>query len=132
MGAFVAFDMIKRAGEAVSGARVLVLGASGAIGTVLLQLLRKHNGHVTAVCSGANAETVRRMGAHEAIDYTQKAVAEQLAAADKFAVVFDLVGGKEAQHDGEALLKPGGLYITAVGDRQWVGDRHLSCCEWFG
>ena len=65
-GAFVTFDMIKNAANAlVAGCRCLVLGASGALGTVMLQMLRKYDGHVVAVCSGANSETVLKMGANE-------------------------------------------------------------------
>jgi alcohol dehydrogenase len=136
MGAFVDFDMVKHAAIRLSGGcRCLVLGASGALGTVMLQMLRNYKdkgGHVTAVCSGANAETCKRMGADEAIDYTAKPFGEQLAGAEKFAVVFDFVGGKEVQRGAEPLLERGGLFITAVGGRQNVGDRKLTCGEFAG
>ena len=117
MGAFVDSAMIKLAGKAVSdGARCLVIGASGALGTVMVQLLhRKYKAHVTAVCSGKNVETVRRMGAHEVIDYTTQPFEEQLAAVDKFAVVFDFVGGTKVQDGAAPLIERGGLYVTAVG-----------------
>ena len=116
MGAFVASAMIKIAAKALStGGRCLVIGASGALGTVMVQLLKQYNGHVTAVCSGKHAETVRSLGAHEVIDYTTKPFGEQLAAADKFAVVFDFVGGIEVQDGAAPLLERGGLYVTAVG-----------------
>jgi NADPH:quinone reductase-like Zn-dependent oxidoreductase len=131
MGAFVDFDMIKHAAKAlaISGCRCLVLGASGALGTVMLQMLRKYKGHVTAVCSGANAEKVREMGADEVVDYTQQPFGVQLASAEKFNVVFDFVGGMEVQRGAEPLMESGGLYITAVGNRQNIGDRNLTCCE---
>lgn len=131
MGAFVNFNLIKNATEKLSG-RCLVLGASGALGTVLLQMLRKHNGHITAVCSGKNAESVRKMGANEVIDYTIKPFGEQLIAAEQFSVVFDFVGGKEMQRDAEKLLMRNGIYVTAVGPRQNVMDERLSCCSWLG
>jgi len=132
MGAFVDYDMITHAASALSeGCRCLVVGASGALGTVMLQMLRKYNGHITAVCSGTNAEMVQRMGANEVIDYTKKPFDEQLAAAEKFDVVFDFVGGKEIEGGAATLLKRGGFFITAVGDRKWVGDRHLTCGEFF-
>ena len=77
-----------------------VVGASGALGTVMVQLLSKQfKGQVTAVCSGKHAETVRKLGAHEVIDYTTKPFGEQLATAEKFAVVFDFVGGKVPDFD---------------------------------
>ena len=116
MGAFVDSSMLKLAAKAVSdGGRCLVVGASGALGTVMVQLLKKQKVHVTAVCSGNNAETVKKMGADEVIDYTAKPFGEQLAAADKFAVVFDFVGGIEVQKGAAPLLEPGGKYVTAVG-----------------
>lgn len=130
MGAFVDFDMVKQAAKALTvGCRCLVIGASGALGLVMLQMLRKYKGHVTAVCSGANAETCRQMGADEVVDYTARPFREQLASAEKFAVVFDFVGGTEVHHGAESLLESGGLFITATGDRQNVGDRQLTCCE---
>ena len=139
MGAFVDFDMIKQADKKLNrpgkGCRCLVLGASGALGTVMLQMLRKQEcGNVTAVCSGANAETCMRMGADATVDYTlAQPFGEQLAEADpkqqKFDVVFDFVGGKEVQKQAELVLESGGLYVTAVGDKQNIGDRRLSCCE---
>jgi len=135
MGAFVCSDMLKNAAEALaaSGCRCLVLGASGALGTVMLQLLRKHKAHVTAVCSGGNAETVKRMGADEAVDYTAaESFGEQLKSAKGFNVVFDFVGGKEVERGAGPLLGPGGKYVTAVGGLQNIGDRQLSCGEWFG
>ena len=117
MGAFVDSAMLELAAKALASGsgRCLVIGASGALGTVMLQLLRKYKGHVTAVCSGKNAETVRSMGAHEVIDYTTKPFGEQLAAVEKFGVVFDFVGGTEVQSSAAPLLERGGLYITAVG-----------------
>jgi len=118
MGAFVDSAMIKLVGKALSdgGGRCLVIGASGALGAVMVQLLHlKYKAHVTAVCSGKNADTVRRMGAHEVIDYTTQPFEEQLASAAKFAVVFDFVGGTEVQDSAAPLIEPGGLYVTAVG-----------------
>ena len=74
MGVFVDQAMIKLAKTKLSAGkpRCLVIGASGALGAVMLQLLKKYEAHVTAVCSGKNAETVRSAGAHEVIDYTSK------------------------------------------------------------
>jgi NADPH:quinone reductase-like Zn-dependent oxidoreductase len=99
----------------------------------MLQLLKRRKCHITAVCSGANAEAVTRLGADEAVDYTVKPFGQQLAEADKkFSVVFDFIGGREAQSMCEPLMEKGGMYVSAVGDRQYVGDRKLSCGEWSG
>jgi len=144
MGTFVSSDLYKRATKALAAAaggngqaqpRCLVVGASGGLGTVLLQILRNHKGsrvHITAVCRGANAEMVRRLGADEVVDYTKAPFGEQLAGADKFDVVFDYIGGTACERSARSLLRPGGAFITAVGPVQNVGDRQLGCCEWFG
>ena len=134
MAAHVSGDMLRLAtGLPVEGGRCLVLGASGGLGTVLLQLLRRRGGvHTAAVCSGANAETVRRLGADEVVDYKAAPFAEQLATADKFDVVFDFVGGAETQRSAAPLLRRGGQFITAVGPWQGLGDRKLSACEFTG
>ena len=142
MGAFVNSSMLKLATTALSGggSRCLVIGASGALGTVMLQLLNGKNlksspgYHVTAVCSGKNAEMVRSMGAHEVIDYTTGPFGDQLNrdGAEKFDVVFDFVGGKEAQNGAAPLLKRGGMYVTAVGRVKGWQFRKLTGGEFRG
>ena len=134
MGAFVDSSMIKLAKGALSSnsGRCLVIGASGALGTVMLQMLKQYKGHITAVCSGKHAETVRSLGAHEVIDYTSKPFGEQLAAAEKFAVVFDFVGGKEVQSGAAPLIERGGLYVTAVGRVKGWQFRKLTSGEFNG
>ena len=104
MGTLVSHDMIKHANKQLingNDCRALVVGASGAIGLVLLQMLKKKyaNVHVTAVCSGVNAEKCTTAGANDVVDYTVKPFGEQLVEkkATKFDVVFDLVGGKGRQ-----------------------------------
>ena len=81
MAGLVSGDMYRRASARLeSGARCLVLGASGGLGTVMLQLLHAHASdlHVVAVCSGRNAEMVRRLGADEVVDYTSAPFKDQL------------------------------------------------------
>ena len=131
MGAFVNGDMMKRAKSKLSaaGCRCLVVGASGALGTLMLQMLRKYNAHVTAVCSSGNVEMVKKMGADVAVDYTSKPFSEQLVDKEKFEVVFDFVGGKNIESQAAKLLTRGGLFITAVGDREHNTDKKLTCCE---
>ena len=135
MAGLVSGDMYRRASARLeSGARCLVLGASGGLGTVMLQLLHAHASdlHVVAVCSGRNAEMVRRLGADEVVDYTSAPFKDQLRDAASFDVVFDFVGGSETQRDATPLLRRRGQFITAVGPWQNLGDRKLSWCEWTG
>jgi NADPH:quinone reductase-like Zn-dependent oxidoreductase len=135
MGAFVGYDMMKCAATQLSGsARCLVIGASGSLGTVLLQMLRKKQAavHITAVCSGKNADMVRGLGAHKVVDYTINSFAEQLAAEEKYDVAFDFVGSKEVERSTASVLALGGLYVTAVGPTLYMSKHQtLSCCETF-
>ena len=140
MGAFISGDMYKRAKLSSSSQakyRCLVIGASGGLGLILLQLLSKHQGadvHVTAVCSGVNADMVSHSGANEVVDYQIQSFASQLimAKAAPFDVVFDFVGGVESERGAKKVIKRGGKFITACGPRSGIGDRTLTCCEWHG
>ena len=132
MGALVSFDIIKLAKKKLEGSdcRSLVIGASGGIGSVLLQMLKKYKGHITAVCSKDNAENCIKMGANEVVNYADKSFSEELAQKGKFDVIFDLVGGKEIEAQSKLLLKKGAMYVTAVGNNQYMAmDRVLSFGE---
>jgi NADPH:quinone reductase-like Zn-dependent oxidoreductase len=92
------------------GNKILIYGASGAVGTNAVQLASHHFGaDVTGVCSGANLDLVESLGAHQVIDYT-RADLPTIAAYD---VVFDAVG-KLAPAQARQVLKPGGIYINVL------------------
>jgi len=75
----------------MSGAtqRVLIIGASGGVGHLAVQIARAAGAHVTGVCSGRNVELVRRLGAHEVIDYTKPDAWRDVA---PFDVISDTIG----------------------------------------
>ena len=121
-----------------AGCRVLVVGASGALGSVLLQLLKKYkdNGlHVVAICSSGNAEKCKEMGADETVGYNPKPFDEQLTSLESkpFQVVFDFVGGKDVERQASAHLEQDGMFVTAVGDQLYMGaDGLLTTSEFCG
>ncbi len=94
------------------GHRVLVNGAAGAIGTSAVQLARLAGGRVTGVCSGANADLVRSLGAEEVVDHTATPLT---ALTGTYDVVLDTVGNVDIAR-GRALLAPGGVLLLAVAD----------------
>jgi NADPH:quinone reductase-like Zn-dependent oxidoreductase len=92
------------------GRRVLVNGASGAVGTSAVQLAKHFGATVAGVCSTANLELVRSLGADEVIDYT---AADFTAERDAYDVVFDAVG-KSSFGRCRRALRAGGAYLTTV------------------
>ncbi|HWA17645.1 MAG TPA: NAD(P)-dependent alcohol dehydrogenase [Devosia sp.] len=92
------------------GTRLLVIGASGSVGSHAVQIARHLGAEVTAVCSGANAELVTSLGALRIVDYTKEDVREL---GEKFDVVFETIGSM-AFADVLPLLAPKGTFVTAV------------------
>ena len=100
-------------GKIQPGQKVLIYGASGAVGTNAVQLASRHFGaDVTGVCSTANLEMIKSLGAGQTIDYTCQDFAESGTTYD---VVFDAVG-KLSPAQGKKALKPGGVYLNVHAD----------------
>jgi len=100
-------------GKIQPGQKILIYGASGAVGTYAVQLASRHFGaDVTGVCSGANLELVKSLGASQVVDYTCQDFTQS---GEVYAVVFDAVG-KLAPSQGKKALKPGGVYLNVYQD----------------
>lgn len=110
LGGLTALHFLRKA-NVRSGQKVLIYGASGSIGTYAVQLAKHLGAEVTGVCSTANADMVKSIGADAVIDYTKEDFAEQGAVYD---VIFDTVG-KSPYSRCVRSLKDGGTYVTAVG-----------------
>ena len=93
------------------GQRILIYGASGAIGTAGVQLSKSFGADVTAVCSTKNLELVRSLGADRVIDYTQEDFTRN---GETYDVIFDAVG-KQSFRRCRGSLKRGGSYLATDG-----------------
>jgi NADPH:quinone reductase-like Zn-dependent oxidoreductase len=92
------------------GDRVLILGASGSIGTAAVQLAAHAGAEVTAVCSGSNAPLALSLGAHRVIDYR---VEDFTRERDAYDIVFDTLG-KSGFGPCRGCLTPTGRYLVTV------------------
>lgn len=99
-----------RAAEVRAGSRVLILGASGGVGTFATQIARSLGAEVTAVCSTGNLELVRELGADQLVDYTQPGfrIAEAY-----FDAAFDAVSIYPMSACA-SWLKRDGIHVTAL------------------
>ena len=93
------------------GRKILIFGASGAIGTAGVQLAKSFGADVTAVCSTRNLELVRSLGADTVIDYTQEDFTKN---GETYDVIFDAVG-KQAFRRCRDSLKRDGSYLATDG-----------------
>jgi NADPH:quinone reductase-like Zn-dependent oxidoreductase len=89
------------------GQKILIHGASGAIGTYAVQLAKYYGAEVTGVCSAANAEMVKSLGASKVIDYTKEDFTES---SERFDFIFGVVG-KTTFSQCKKLLRQNGIYL---------------------
>jgi NADPH:quinone reductase-like Zn-dependent oxidoreductase len=109
-GPMTSFNFLRRMADVQPGQKVLINGASGALGTAAVQLAKAFGAHVTGVCSGANVELVMSLGADEAIDYTREDFTKRR---DRYDFVYDTVG-KSSFSRCKRSLRAGGAYLSPV------------------
>lgn len=115
---FVAMQALRDHGQVQPGDRVLVVGASGAVGTIAVQLAVAFGATVTGVCSAAGADLVRSLGASEVIDYT----AEDLGDGSReFDLIVDIGGATSVKRLRRALEPSGRLVIVGGEGDRWIG-----------
>ncbi len=110
-GGTTAVDFFRR-GRLQSGERVLVNGASGGVGTAAVQLAKHFGADVTGVCSSANVEMVRSLGANHVIDYTKEDFTET---GETYDVIVDTVGTAPFSRSKGSLKEKGRLLLVLGG-----------------
>jgi len=98
-------------GRVQPGARVLVNGASGGVGTFAVQIAKALGAEVTGVCSTRNVELIRSLGADHVIDYTREDFTQ---AAKRYDLVFDLVGNRSLA-ELRRTATPAGMIVLSGG-----------------
>lgn len=97
-----------RAANVEAGQKIMVYGATGAIGSAAVQLLKYFDAEVTAVCNTENVELVRSLGADFVIDYTRE---DFTKTGQRYDFIFDAVG-KSSFGACKKILKENGVYIS--------------------
>ncbi|AWX54909.1 NAD(P)-dependent alcohol dehydrogenase [Brevibacillus brevis] len=100
-----------RKGKLQKGQKVLIYGASGSVGTSAVQLAKYFGAEVTAVCSSANFDLVKSLGADTVIDYTKEDFTKK---EERYDIVFDAVG-KATKSECVRVLTPNGIFLTVDG-----------------
>jgi NADPH:quinone reductase-like Zn-dependent oxidoreductase len=109
-GANTALYFLRDLGKIQAGQELLIIGASGSIGSAGVQLAKHFGATVTAVCSGANVEMVKSLGADKVVDYTKE---DFTANAQTYDLIFDIVGATTFDRC-QRSLKPHGVFLQNI------------------
>ena len=125
VSALTALQAVRDQARVEPGQKVLIIGASGGVGTFAVQIAKAFGAEVTGVCSTAKTDLVRSIGAAHVIDYTREDFADgQL----RYDVILDIGGNRRLSHLRRALTPRGRLVIVGgENGGRWLGgsDRQL-------
>jgi NADPH:quinone reductase-like Zn-dependent oxidoreductase len=117
VGAMTALQLLRKANTG-AGKKVLVYGASGSVGTYAVQIARHLGAEVTGVCSTANLEMVRSLGANKVIDYTREDFSQN---SETYDVIFDAVG-KLPRLKWKSALKQQGVHVSISAPTKEIAE----------
>jgi NADPH:quinone reductase-like Zn-dependent oxidoreductase len=116
--AVTALQGLRDSAHLSAGQKVLINGASGAVGSWAVQIAKSMGAEVTAVCSPRNIARMRELGASAVIDYTKEDFVKGSA---RFDVLLDLVGNRSLSEFRSVLTPTGAFVACAGGGGDWVG-----------
>jgi len=125
ISAITALQALRDAGRVEAGQKLLIVGASGGVGTYAVQLAKAFGAEVTGVCSTAKVDLVHSIGADHDVDYTREDFAD---GARRFDLILDIGGNSSLSRLRRALEPKGTLVIVGgEGGGRWTGgfDRQL-------
>jgi len=111
-GGVTALQFLRDRAKVRAGEKVLVIGASGAVGSAAVQLAKSFGASVTGVCSSANLELVKSIGADRVIDY---ATEDSIKSGDQYDIICDTIGVTSYTACKDALRPGGRLLLVASG-----------------
>jgi NADPH:quinone reductase-like Zn-dependent oxidoreductase len=111
-----ALQAIRDAGRVQAGQQVLIIGASGAVGTFAVQIAKSLDAVVTGVCSSNSVDLVSSLGADHVIDYTQDSIASD---GRRYDVIIDLAGNRSLAELRRVLTGTGTLVIVGGSGGRW-------------
>jgi NADPH:quinone reductase-like Zn-dependent oxidoreductase len=119
LAASTALQGLRDHGRIEPGHRVLIIGASGGVGTFAVQIAKSFDAEVTGVCSTRNVEMVRSLGADHIIDYTRE---DFVPSGRRYDLIFQLAGTRSPSECRRALAPKGTLVLSSgESDGRWIG-----------
>jgi len=114
---FTALQGLRDLGRIEKGHKVLIIGASGGVGTFAVQIAKSFGAEVTGVCSSTNVELVRSLGADHVVDYTQEDITK---GENRYDLIFQLAG-TTSPAKLLRILTPTGTLVLSSGEGRLAG-----------